>query len=102
MNGSYETRGTHVHPELIPHIASWVSPDFAVMVSKIVNTYIIREYQEAVYERDVELGKLQDKIDELINTTKEVKEQNKELINATKEVKEQNNGLCYLLLLPRS
>ena len=31
--------GTYVHPDLIPHIASWVSPKFAIKVSKIVNDF---------------------------------------------------------------
>ena len=33
-------RGTYVHPDMIPHIASWASPKFAVKVSRIVNKYI--------------------------------------------------------------
>jgi KilA-N domain len=28
MSGSYEYRGTYVHPDLIPSIASWISPAF--------------------------------------------------------------------------
>ena len=44
------TRGTYVHPDLIPHIASWVSPAFAYKVSKIVNNFLIRE-KEAEIER---------------------------------------------------
>jgi len=31
--------GTYVHPDLIPHIASWVSPKFACKVSKIINVW---------------------------------------------------------------
>jgi len=48
--GINETRGTYVHPDLIPHIASWVSPAFAYKVSKIVNNFLIRE-KEAEIER---------------------------------------------------
>ena len=44
------TRGTYVHSDLIPHIASWVSPAFAYKVSKIVNNFLIRE-KEAEIER---------------------------------------------------
>lgn len=33
------TRGTYVHPDLIPHIASWVSTKFACKVSKIINEW---------------------------------------------------------------
>src|SRR3977135_3111818 len=37
--------GTYCHPDLIPHIACWISPDFALKVSKIVNGYITMEYK---------------------------------------------------------
>ena len=42
------TRGTYSHPDLIPHIASWVSPKFAIKVSKIVNEFLIREREEVI------------------------------------------------------
>ena len=35
--------GTYCHPLLIPHIACWVSPDFALLVSEVVNGYITQE-----------------------------------------------------------
>ena len=37
--------GTYCHPLLIPHIACWVSPDFALMVSEVVNGYITMQYK---------------------------------------------------------
>jgi hypothetical protein len=43
-----EIRGTYVHPDLIPHIASWVSPAFAYKVSKIVNNFLIREKEAEI------------------------------------------------------
>jgi hypothetical protein len=42
------TRGTYANPDLIPHIASWVSPKFAIKVSKIVNEFLIREREEVI------------------------------------------------------
>ena len=39
-------RGTYAHPDLVPHIASWVSPSFAVKVSRIVNEYLVREEKD--------------------------------------------------------
>jgi hypothetical protein len=30
---NYEISGTYVHQDLIPHIASWVSPQFAIKLS---------------------------------------------------------------------
>jgi len=32
-------RGTYAHPDLVPHIASWVSPKFAIKVSGIINKW---------------------------------------------------------------
>ncbi len=31
--------GTYVHPDLISHIASWISSDFAIYISKIINEW---------------------------------------------------------------
>jgi hypothetical protein len=57
---NYELNGTYVHQDLVPHIASWVSPQFAIKVSKIVNNFIVREYREQIRVKD-------DKIDELVS-----------------------------------
>src|SRR3977135_1873294 len=35
--------GTYCHPNLILHIACWISPEFALKVSKVVNGYIVME-----------------------------------------------------------
>jgi hypothetical protein len=32
-------RGTYIHPDLVPHIAYWISPKFAVYISKIINEW---------------------------------------------------------------
>jgi hypothetical protein len=45
-------RGTYVHELLIPHIASWISPQFGIKVSKIVNSYIINEYITELKQKD--------------------------------------------------
>ena len=37
--------GTYCHPLLIPHIACWVSPEFALLVSEVVHGYITQEYK---------------------------------------------------------
>lgn len=55
-------RGTFVPPAVIPHVASWCSPEFAVKVSKIVNQYYI---DEAVRKKDRLLQKKEDKIDRM-------------------------------------
>lgn len=46
--GPNVTRGTYVHPLLIPHIACWVSPSFAIKVSHLVNEAIVREHRAAL------------------------------------------------------
>ena len=58
-------RGTYVHPDLIPHIASWVSPAFAYKVSKIVNNFLIKEKEDEIRRSKVLLGEKDCKIDEL-------------------------------------
>lgn len=62
--------GTYVHELLIPHIASWISPSFAIKVSKIVNSFIVKEYQDSIKEKD-------DKISELEKILKNIERQNK-------------------------
>jgi hypothetical protein len=52
---SNDLRGTYVHQDLIPHIASWVSPQFAIKVSKIVNNFIVREYKEEIMRHKVQI-----------------------------------------------
>src|SRR5271167_2776178 len=37
--------GTYCHPLLIPHIACWVSPTFALKSSSIINYFITEEWQ---------------------------------------------------------
>src|SRR5271154_1630011 len=60
-------RGTYAHPDLIPHIASWASPSFAVRVSKIINGYFIKK---AIKEKEKIIKKKDDKIDKLIEENK--------------------------------
>ena len=39
---------TYIHSLLIAHLACWISPEFALKVSKIVNNFLIAEYQPLV------------------------------------------------------
>ena len=32
-------KGTYVHPDLIPHIAMWISPKFGITISRIINEW---------------------------------------------------------------
>lgn len=69
-------RGTYVHPDLIPHIASWASPAFAVKVSKIVNEYFIKK---AIKEKDKLIKKKDDKIDKMSDKIDKLHEDNESL-----------------------
>ena len=63
--------GTYVHELLIPHIASWISPRFGIMVSKIINNHIVNEYIKTLKEKDTSIKERDDKIEELIKLMKE-------------------------------
>lgn len=87
--------GTYVHPLLIPHIASWISPIFAVKVSKIVNEFIIKEYKNKLLENEKKLIKKEQEnlslIEKMDLMLKKMDEQAKKMENETRELKEQNN-----------
>jgi hypothetical protein len=76
-------RGTYAHPDLVPHIASWASPKFAVKVSKIVNEYFAKEA----------LKKKDDKIDELRSEVKDISTQNKSMKRILKKISSKNDTL---------
>jgi Protein of unknown function (DUF3627)/KilA-N domain len=69
--------GTYVHSLLIPHIACWISVDFALKVSEVINGYIVYEYKRKAEDLEVQLeitagnvAKLEEVVaekDELIN-----------------------------------
>src|SRR3981189_803952 len=42
--------GTYYNPLIIPHIACWISPDFAIIVSDIVNDFLVGEYKKCLEE----------------------------------------------------
>lgn len=43
-------RGSYVHSDLIPHIAAWISPHFALKISKIINQYLITTHLQKLKE----------------------------------------------------
>ena len=47
--------GTYVHSLLIPHIACWISVDFAPKVSEVINGYIVYEYKRKAEDLEVQL-----------------------------------------------
>lgn len=85
--------GTYVHELLIPHIASWISPKFAIMVSKIVNNYLVDEYTRLLKEKDKNLKQKDDKIDELMLMMKKTDERMQEMQQMQKEARKMNKKL---------
>lgn len=69
--GTKMLHGTYVHPLLVPHITSWISPKFAIQVSKIVNDYIVRMYSTQIKEKDDNISRLERKIDELLANSRQ-------------------------------
>ena len=80
-------RGTYVHPDLIPHIASWVSPKFAIKVSKIVNDFLIREREEEIRRLTGEKSELVKMLEE---SEKRRKEDHNESLKMLEDMKKQN------------
>jgi len=56
LNVNIHLRGTYVHPDLIIHIASWVSPEFAIKISTIMNNTKTRN--EELKEENEKLKKI--------------------------------------------
>ncbi|BCS82621.1 putative KilA-N domain-containing protein [Cotonvirus japonicus] len=85
-----EIRGTYAHPELIPQIASWASPAFAIKVSKIVNNFFAKEmfdkHQNLIKKKNDRIDKLCKKIDAQTNKIDKQKKQIKELLEQGNEV----------------
>jgi len=87
-------RGTYIHRDLVVPLASWISPEFALKVSRIVQSYFAKEAldaKEAEHARVV--GEKNDKIDKL---SKKVDRQNAKIdrvLSAIGYVQEQNVGL---------
>jgi hypothetical protein len=92
-----EIRGTYAHPDLIPHIASWASPTFAVRVSKIVNKYFIKkalkEKEKLIKKKDDKIDTLIKKIDKQSSTIGKMDNRIKRLLTKNDELYEQNEEI---------
>jgi uncharacterized coiled-coil protein SlyX len=62
-------RGTYMHPILIPHLASWASPEFAIKVSSIVNEYMEQQYKRTIAEKDSTINRLEAMMTELMKNS---------------------------------
>ncbi|UOX38643.1 KilA N domain protein [Finch poxvirus] len=54
----HDISGSYVHPDIVPHIISWISPSFAVRVSKITNYHISGHYEYKLLERKKEIKEI--------------------------------------------
>ena len=43
-----DLRGSYVHPEIAPDVAAWISPIIGITVSRIVNSFQVRELREQI------------------------------------------------------
>ena len=76
-----EYRGTYADPDLITHIASWVSAKLALKVSKIVNEYIKRDQRKIIDKQATENMSLNEMIHEMREEFRRSSKQNAELID---------------------
>ena len=67
--------GTYCYPYLIPHIASWLSTDYAIKVSMIMTEYHVKEYKD-------KLAAAEEKLDECAQMLMETREDVFRLENA--------------------
>ena len=49
--------GTYFHPDIIVHLACWISDEFAYKVSKIVNNYIVIDFLNEYKDQEEKLKK---------------------------------------------
>jgi len=85
-------RGTYAHSDLIPHIAAWASPVFAIKISKIVNEYYTKKVIKA---KDKLIEKKDDKIDELLTLNKKMDKRIKRLLSKNDELYGQNEEILH-------
>lgn len=106
MKGSYELRGTYVHRDLVPNIASWISPSFSLKVSRIVNEYLLMKEKEKhakliakknkeIEEKDDKIDELKAKLDAVLRDTGEILDRNKDLKS---QVSDLTDGMTKLSL----
>lgn len=90
-------RGTYVHPKLIPHIASWASPKFAVKVADIVNKYFNKEELEKkerlIRQKDDKIDELMKKVDAQTAKIDKLLGKNKKMSKKLSVIKEQNQEI---------
>lgn len=98
-------RGTYVHPDIIVHVGSWISVEFAKMVSKIVLNYFaeqnLKKYKQEIQEKDAAIVKMQNTMDTLFEQNNVLMKQNAKLLSVNNDLKninlDQTNKIDELL-----
>jgi len=86
-------KGTYVHELLIPHIASWISSDFAIKVSEIITNYIANEYINEIKMKNNEIKDKNNKIDSLEEKLNTIIKNNEELLKANEKTNKINEKI---------
>ena len=73
-------RGTYLHPLLIPPLAGWIHPSFAISAAKLVNDFIVDEYRREVRKLKGDNQTLLEKVDGLASDNKVLISNNNELL----------------------
>ena len=93
----HNTRGTYVHPKIIVHVASWCSPNYALMVSDIVTEYhtkyAIEEKEKLIKKKDDKIDKMGKKIDKLLNKNDKLLEKNDMILKKNDMILKKNDML---------
>lgn len=90
-------KGTYAHPKLAPHIASWVSNEFAFKVSDIVNDFVIKNNNKKYEEK---IRKIEDEKQDLLTRFEEeckrAEEERRKAEEARRNSKLQFEEICRL------
>ena len=93
LSGIPEVRGTYVHLHLVPHIGSWISPEYAVKVGEVMTAYHKREEVEKNAKLRAEIFEKDDKISKLEKMLTRIEQNIKDNAGGVSEMSEMMKGL---------
>ena len=90
--GTYDLRGTYLHPDLLLDLSSWISPSAYIKASRIVNNFLVKEKEDEIRKTKILLGEKDCKIEELKimfqQSEKRREEERNERVNAEKRAEQ--------------